>query len=145
MVAMDLERFVEAQRATYDDALEQLRAGRKTSHWMWFVLPQLRGLGRSWTAEHYGIASREEARAYVDHPVLGDRLRTCAAVLLTVAPTRTAIEVLGPVDALKLRSSMTLFAAVAPEDDRYAAVLEAWYDGELDPLTLALLASDAGT
>lgn len=145
MAEFDLERFVDAQRATYDDALAQLRAGRKTSHWMWFVLPQMRGLGRSWTAQHYGIASGQEARAYVDHPVLGDRLRACVTALLEVAPTRTAVDVLGDVDALKLRSSMTLFAAVAPQDGGYEAVLDAWYDGEHDPLTLALLEAGPAT
>ena len=133
----DLQRFVQAQDAggTYDAALRELRAGRKTSHWMWFVLPQVAGLGRSETARHYALASVEEARAYADHPVLGPRLRECCEALLALG-TRDAAAALGLVDAQKLRSSMTLFALAAPEDGLFAQVLDRFFDGEQDPLTL---------
>jgi uncharacterized protein (DUF1810 family) len=136
----DLDRFVRAQDAhgTYDQALRELRAGRKTSHWMWFVLPQLEGLGRSSTARAYAIAGLEEARAYVDHPVLGPRLRECCRALLDLEGS-SASEVLGPVDAMKLRSSMTLFARADPDDATYAEVLAAFFGGESDPVTERLL------
>jgi uncharacterized protein (DUF1810 family) len=136
----DLDRFVRAQDAhgTYDQALRELRAGRKTSHWMWFVLPQLEGLGRSSTARAYAIAGLEEARAYVDHPVLGPRLRECCRALLDLEGS-SASEVLGPVDAMKLRSSMTLFARADPDDATYAEVLAAFFGGEPDPVTERLL------
>lgn len=136
----DLDRFVTAQHAdgTYDRALSELRAGRKTSHWMWFVLPQLRGLGRSATARHFGLADRAEATAYAVHPVLGPRLQECATALLDLGEV-SAESVLGPVDALKLRSSMTLFLRVDPDREVWAAVLERFFDGEPDPATDALL------
>ena len=136
----DLERFVRAQdeMGTYDTALAELRAGRKRSHWMWFVLPQLAGLGRSSTAEHFGIHGASEARAYLAHPVLGARLRECAQALADLDGNDPA-AVLGPVDALKLRSSMTLFAHVAPDEPVFRAVLERYYDGADDPATLSLL------
>ena len=136
----DLERFLEAQDAhgTFGRALEELRAGRKTSHWMWFVFPQLRGLGRSPTAQHYGLTGLDEARAYLAHPVLGPRLRTCAQALLDLG-TSDAEEVLGQVDALKLRSSMTLFARTDPREPVFDAVLARFFDAEPDPATDALL------
>jgi uncharacterized protein (DUF1810 family) len=132
----DLTRFTEAQDAggTYDRALAELRAGRKTSHWMWFVFPQIAGLGRSPTAQHYAISGLEEARAYLDHPVLGPRLRESAEALLG-APGRSAEEILGGIDALKLRSSMTLFARAAPGEEVFPAVLDRFYGGEADPET----------
>ena len=135
-----LQRFVEAQDAggTYDSALRELRAGRKTSHWMWFVLPQLAGLGRSPTAQRYALTGADEARAYLDHPVLGPRLRECARAL-TSLPTSDPVEVLGSVDAQKLHSSMTLFAAVAPDEPVFREVLDRCFDGEPDPATAGLL------
>ena len=135
-----LERFVEAQDAggTYAQALRELRDGRKTSHWMWFVFPQLAGLGRSATAQAYAIDSLQEARDYLAHPVLGPRLRECTEAVLTHTG-RTAEQVLGGIDALKLRSAMTLFARAAPEEPAFAAVLEAFYGGQADERTEQLL------
>ncbi|MBB3325513.1 DUF1810 domain-containing protein [Microlunatus antarcticus] len=136
----DMERFVEAQDAggTYAAALRELRAGRKTSHWMWFVFPQLAGLGHSAMAQAYALDSLDEARAYLAHPVLGPRLRECTAAVLTHTD-RSAEQVMGGIDALKLRSSMTLFARADPEDPAYAAVLDAFYGGEPDERTEQLL------
>ncbi len=136
----DLQRYVDAQdeRGTYDQALAELWSGRKRSHWMWFVLPQLAGLGRSSTAQHFGITGADEARAYLAHPVLGPRLRECAQAL-AAHPGTDPVAVLGPVDALKLRSSMTLFARVAPDEPVFREVLEHYYDGADDPATLSLL------
>jgi uncharacterized protein (DUF1810 family) len=135
-----LERFVTAQESggTYARALSELRAGRKSSHWMWFVFPQVAGLGRSPMAREYAIASLEEARAYLAHPLLGSRLRECAEALLAVSD-RSAREVLGDVDALKLRSSMTLFALAAPDDPLFDAVLARYYGGERDAATERLV------
>ena len=135
-----LERFVAAQDAggTYVQALRELRAGRKTSHWMWFVFPQLAGLGRSTTAQAYAIASLPEARDYLAHPVLGRRLRECTAAVLTHADG-TAEQVFGGIDALKLRSSMTLFARAEPAEPAFTAVLDAFYGGEADERTEQLL------
>jgi uncharacterized protein (DUF1810 family) len=134
----DLQRFVAAQSAVYADALRELRAGRKRSHWMWFVFPQLAGLGRSLTAERYAIAGIDEARAYLAHPVLGKRLRECVDALLALRD-RSAYQVLGSPDDLKLRSSMTLFAQAAGPGSVFDEVLERYYAGEPDPLTLRLL------
>lgn len=141
----DLARFVQAQQGSYAGALDELRAGAKRGHWIWFVFPQLRGLGRSATAEKYGIRSLEEARAYLAHPVLGPRLRECASVLATHAG-RSATDILGYPDDLKVRSSMTLFSRAADGDDRapLRAVLDAFYDGRDDPVTLELLTADSG-
>jgi uncharacterized protein (DUF1810 family) len=133
----DLARFVAAQDGAYPDALAELRRGRKTSHWMWFVFPQLRGLGRSPTAQHYGIASLAEARAYLAHPLLGPRLNEASAAVL--AAPGSAEAVLGAVDALKLRSSMTLFAAAADDPVPFAAVLRRFFDGVPDAATEGLL------
>ena len=135
--AHNLARFIEAQATTHETALAELRAGRKRSHWMWFVFPQLAGLGHSPTAQHYAIASLAEAQAYLAHPILGARLRQCVAVLLAL-PTADAEAVLGPVDALKLRSSLTLFAA-AGGGAAFTDLLTRWF-GTGDPRTLALLA-----
>lgn len=134
----DLERFLTAQASTYDAALAELRAGRKRTHWMWFVFPQLRGLGRSETARFYGIASLAEARAYLDHEVLGPRLVQCAEALLP-HEGKSAREIMGSPDDVKLRSSMTLFAAVAGEGSVFSEVLDRFFDGQPDPLTLGAL------
>ncbi|MSU88589.1 DUF1810 family protein [Rhodobacteraceae bacterium 2CG4] len=136
-----LERFVAAQDRHWEAILAELRAARKVSHWMWYVFPQLRGLGRSATAQHYGIAGIDEARAYLAHPVLGPRLRECAALLLQ-ADTDDPEQIMGPVDAQKLRSSMTLFDRIgAGTDDNgcFGAVLARFYGGAPDPRTLAML------
>jgi uncharacterized protein (DUF1810 family) len=137
---MDLERFVTAQDAggTYDAALGELRAGRKTSHWMWFVFPQVAGLGRSSTARFYGLAGLPEAKAYLAHPVLGPRLLTAAEALLDL-PGSDPVAVLSSIDALKLRSSMTLFARADPDQPVFAAVLDRYYSGAPDDATLGLI------
>ncbi|MFV1918504.1 DUF1810 domain-containing protein [Sphingomonas sp. MJ1 (PH-R8)] len=130
-----LDRFVEAQAGVWAQALAELKAGRKTSHWMWFVFPQIAGLGRSETARFYAISDVAEARAYLAHPLLGARLREAAAALLAHRG-RSAEAMLGGIDAIKLRSSMTLFEAVAPEEPVFAAVLEAFFSGQRDPETV---------
>jgi uncharacterized protein (DUF1810 family) len=131
-----LQRFVDAQDrdGTYDAALSELRAGRKRSHWMWFVFPQIAGLGRSPIAREYAIGSIEEARAYLEHPVLGARLRECAQVLVDRSGS-SAFDIFGGIDAIKLRSSMTLFARAAPEEPLFAAVLDRYFSGEPDAAT----------
>lgn len=131
----DLERFVDAQRAVYPDVLAELRSGRKTSHWMWFVFPQLRGLGLSATAQYYGIEGVAEARAYLAHPVLGPRLRECVELALTLQG-RSAHAIFGSPDDMKFRSSLTLFA-VASRDPLFQRALDRYFDGQPDPLTLA--------
>lgn len=140
-----LARFVEAQDAdgAYDRAVTELRRGRKTGHWIWFVLPQLVGLGHSATARRYGLQGLDEAAAYAAHPVLGPRLAECARLLLA-AETPPEV-VLGGLDALKARSSMTLFALADPTEPLWAEVLDGCYDGERDPATLALLAEQERT
>ncbi len=140
---VDLGRFVTAQDrdGTYAAALGELRAGHKRSHWMWFVFPQVAGLGRSGMAEHFAISGLAEARAYLEHPVLGPRLLESARALVDL-PETDPVRVLGHVDAVKLRSSMTLFAHAAADSDTqrvFTAVLEQYYDGEEDPATLARL------
>lgn len=135
---MGLARFVEAQRPIYQQALGELRAGDKRSHWMWFIFPQIAGLGRSPTAQLYAIADGAEARAYLAHPVLGQRLRECTDAMLGWAGRRSAEAILGPVDALKFRSSMTLFEA-AGGGARFGEALDAFYGGERDRLTLERL------
>lgn len=134
----DLERFVDAQNSVYETARDELRAGRKATHWMWFVFPQLRGLGHSATASYYGIASADEARAYLEHPVLGPRLRECVELVLAV-DGRTAPAIFGSPDDLKFRSSMTLFAAIAPGDPLFQRALDKYFEGQPDPLTAARL------
>ena len=137
----DLQRFVDAQdeHGTYDAALAELRAGRKRGHWMWFVFPQLVGLGRSAMAQRYALSGLDDARDYLAHPVLGPRLRTCAAALLRL-PEPDAERVLGQVDAVKLRSSMTLFARAAPAEPVFPAVLDRFFGGRPDAATDRLLA-----
>jgi uncharacterized protein (DUF1810 family) len=133
----NLQRFVAAQDAggTYGAALQELRAGRKTSHWMWFVFPQIAGLGRSPAAQMYAISGPEEAQAYLDHPLLGPRLLAAAGALAELATDRSATAILGEIDAMKLRSSMTLFARVAPQHAVFGRVLDRYYDGAPDPET----------
>ena len=135
-----LQRFVDAQdqSGTYETAMSELRAGRKTSHWMWFVFPQIAGLGSSPMAQRYAIASAEEAHAYLEHPVLGPRL-IAAARVLDEQPGASAEAILGGIDAIKLRSSMTLFDAVADDRAPFRAALDRFFGGEADPATLALL------
>jgi uncharacterized protein (DUF1810 family) len=132
----DLARFVAAQDIgdSYQGAVAELRAGRKTSHWMWFVFPQIAGLGRSPTAVRFAIGSLEEARAYLRHDLLGPRLAECARIL-TGLTGRTAVEVFGGTDAMKLRSSMTLFLRADPGNPLFGQVLERYFDGEPDPAT----------
>jgi uncharacterized protein (DUF1810 family) len=134
----NLQRFVDAQRDTFETALAELRAGRKQTHWMWFIFPQLAGLGSSSTARYYSILSVAEARAYLEHPLIGPRLLACIDAILPWADTRSADEILGAVDALKLRSSLTLFDRVEPEGS-FADALAGFYGGEPDERTLALL------
>jgi len=144
VASFDLERFIAAQNPVYERVRAELAAGAKSSHWMWFIFPQLRGLGRSATAEHFGLAGRAEAEAYLAHPVLGARLRECTQLVLTVAG-RSAQQIFGSPDELKFRSSMTLFAEVAPDEPAFRAALTRYFDGHGDPLTLQLLATALGT
>lgn len=136
-----LNRFLEAQERAYTPALAELRQGRKRSHWIWFILPQLKGLGWSSMSERYGILGLEEARAYLAHPVLGPRLVDCVNALLAHAGTPAA-AMLGGIDALKFRSCLTLFACAAPDDPVFEAALNCFYAGEPDPKTLHLLQAD---
>lgn len=134
----DLKRFVDAQAPIYRNVVEELRAGRKRSHWMWFVFPQLRGLGSSPTAVHYGISSLEEARAYLAHELLGPRLRECTRLVNDVQD-RSAADIFGSPDDLKLCSSMTLFARATDDNEDFVALLDKYYGGRQDQLTLARL------
>jgi uncharacterized protein (DUF1810 family) len=135
-----LQRFLDAQDAggVYQAAVAELRAGRKRSHWMWYVFPQLAGLGRSSVSRTYAISSLSEARAYLQHPVLGPRLHECAGILSELHG-RGARDILGDIDAIKLRSSMTLFAAAAPEDPLFLRVLDVHFKGLPDAATEALI------
>ena len=133
-----LQRFVDAQQPVYAQVTAELAAGAKASHWMWFVFPQLKALGRSATALHYGLASRDEAVAYLRHPLLGPRLAECSTLVLNTRE-RSVQQIFGSIDAMKLRSCMTLFEAVAPDARVYADVIDRFYDRQRDPLTLALL------
>ena len=133
-----LQRFVEAQQGIFDSALAELRSGQKRTHWMWFIFPQLAGLGRSPTAQYYGIVSLDEARAYLEHSLLGSRLRRSVDAVLPWAGKRTAEQIFGSIDALKLRSSMTLFDEAEP-GGIFAQILDAFYGGRCDERTLALL------
>jgi uncharacterized protein (DUF1810 family) len=135
---MTLERFVAAQDPVWNDVVAELRAGRKRTHWMWFVFPQIAGLGRSPMSQRYALASLPEAAAYADHPLLGARLRQTTGLMLAHAG-QPAESILGGVDALKLRSSMTLFALACPEEPCFAAALEAFWEGAPDPATLELV------
>ena len=137
--AGSLARFVQAQKGLYPQALAELRAGAKRSHWMWFIFPQINGLGRSAMAQFYAIADTAEAQAYLRHDLLGLRLRECTEAMLGWAGKRSASAILGSIDALKFRSSMTLFEACAGDPAPFAAALDRFYSGERDEATLTLL------
>lgn len=134
----DLDRFVAAQRGIYETALAELRRGQKQSHWMWYIFPQFAGLGQSATSKHYAIKSLAEAQAYLRHPVLGPRLVECAEALLKL-PGRSAGEVLGSIDAMKLKSCATLFSRASPSTPVFEALLKTYFQGERDRETLRLL------
>ncbi len=131
----DLQRFVDAQARSYPNVLDELRAGRKRSHWIWFIFPQVAGLGSSPTAAKYAISSLDEARAYLRHELLGTRLHECAR-LVNAVQGRSIGEIFGSPDDLKVRSSMTLFAHATEDNRDFVELLERYYDGEEDPLTL---------
>lgn len=135
-----LDRFVEAQTLAYPTALAEIRRGAKRSHWMWFIFPQIAGLGQSATARHFAIRSLEEARAYLDHPILGHRYVECVGALQDLTMS-DPVAVFGDIDATKLRSSLTLFEAVQPQV-LFAAALDRWFGGERDALTLSLIGDD---
>jgi uncharacterized protein (DUF1810 family) len=137
-VSFDLERFVAAQEGVYDGALSELRAGRKSGHWIWFIFPQIVGLGRSELSRFYGIESIEEARAYLDHPVLGPRLLECVGAVLATSGT-AADGIFGSLDAMKVRSSVTLFHRAASDEPLFIEMLERFYAGLADEATDALL------
>ena len=137
-MAYDLNRFLKAPEHDYAQALAEIRAGRKRSHWMWYIFPQLRGLGYSYSAEFYGIADLEEARQYLAHPLLGARLREVSGALLDI-PDCDPIRIMGRPDDLKLCSCMTLFERIAEPDSVFERVLEKYYDGKRDALTLRML------
>ena len=134
----DLNRFIEAQNTNYEDAVSELREGRKRSHWMWYVFPQITGLGNSAMSYRYGITSADEARAYLAHPVLGTRLIECAEAVLTIQ-NRSANEIFGSPDDLKLKSSATLFAQVSPPGSVFEQILDKYYSSERDSRTLTLI------
>ena len=138
-MAFDLQRFVDAQEPVLGAVTAELSAGAKRTHWMWFVFPQIAGLGTSAMSQRYAIGSLAEAQAYLAHPVLGERLREWTAILVAV-PGRSAVDILGPVDALKFRASMTLFGTADPAEPVFQAALDRFYGGEPDPLTLDRLA-----
>jgi len=135
----NLQRFIDAQAGVFEAALAELRAGNKKSHWMWFIFPQLAGLGRSSTAQFYGIRLLDEARAYLNHPLLGSRLRQSVEALLPWADKRTPEQILGSIDCMKLRSSLTLFDHLEP-GTVFEAAIRGLFDGQPDQRTLALLA-----
>ena len=139
----DLQRFVDAQRPVYEQVLAELRNGRKEGHWIWFIFPQLRGLGRSPMATTFGISSRQETEAYLKHPVLGPRLRECTR-LVNVIEGRSINQIFGYPDDLKFRSSMTLFASVMPDQQVFDDALRKYFGGEPDPLTVERLQTDGG-
>ena len=140
-VSFDLERFVVAQAPVYERVRAELAAGAKAGHWMWFIFPQLRGLGRSAMAEHFGLAGRAEAEAYLAHPVLGARLRECTRLVLDVR-NKAVHEIFGTPDDLKFHSSMTLFAAVAPEEPLFRQALDRYFDSRPDTLTEQMIGGD---
>lgn len=136
--SFNLQRFVEAQESVIDGVYAELRSGRKRGHWMWFIFPQLRGLGRTSTSQTYGVSSLDEAVAYLRHSVLGQRLIECTKLVIAV-DGRSAEEIFGDIDAMKFRSCMTLFAKAAPENPIFVEALKKYYRGEFDALTLSLL------
>jgi uncharacterized protein (DUF1810 family) len=139
--SFDLQRFVDAQRLVYADVTQELARGAKRSHWMWFVFPQLKSLGRSATARHYGIADAKEALAYWQHPVLGARLAECTRLVMSVEG-KTALQIFGAPDDLKFRSSMTLFESVAPQEPLFSQALDKYCAGDRDTATLSELSAD---
>jgi uncharacterized protein (DUF1810 family) len=132
---MDLNRFVDAQADIYEQALGELRSGRKRSHWMWFIFPQVAGLGLSAMSQRYALSGRAEAMAYLQHPVLGPRLIECCSALLAIQE-KSALDILGSPDDMKLRSCATLFAADAPANSVFHQVIDRFFDGQPDPATL---------
>lgn len=138
----NLQRFLEAQAMNYDDALDELKAGEKRSHWMWYIFPQYKGLGMSRMSQKYAIQSLDEARAYLKHPVLGDRLLECSETVLSI-DDYSAYDIFGSPDDLKLRSCATLFAVVSPPDSLFMQILDRFYNGEKDRQTLDLLGIEA--
>jgi uncharacterized protein (DUF1810 family) len=134
----DLQRFIKAQDPVYAEVCAELRNGRKESHWIWFIFPQLRGLGHSPMADKFGIASRQESEAYLEHPILGPRLRECSR-LVNLVEGRSIHQVLGSPDDMKFKSSMSLFASIAPEEHVFREALRKYFGGELDHLTLERL------
>lgn len=139
----DLDRFIQAQNRDYERALSEVRAGRKRTHWMWYIFPQFAGLGRSPTSRRYAISGIEEARAYLAHPVLGVRLAECAGAVLGVEG-RSAVDIFGSPDDMKLRSCASLFAQVSPGGSVFHLLLERFFDGEPDSETLRLLGDREG-
>jgi len=135
---MSLERFVEVQNDVYEDVCKELRRGQKRTHWMWFTFPQIAGLGHSWMARRYAIASLEEAQAYLAHPILGARLRECVGILNGLRG-KTVEEIMGYPDDVKLRSCLTLFARASSENQEFLDALEKYYGGNMDPETLKRL------
>jgi uncharacterized protein (DUF1810 family) len=136
--AFQFSRFVDAQEPVFSEVLRELRAGRKSSHWMWFIFPQIEGLGHSSTARRFAIRSLDEAKAYLDHPVLGPRLRECTR-LVNAVEGRTASKIFGYPDDLKFRSSMTLFAQASDDNAEFLAAIRKYFAGEFDALTLERL------
>ena len=137
----NLQRFIDEQESDYQSALAEITAGRKRSHWMWYIFPQYDGLGFSATSKHYAIKSLAEAAAYLEHPILGPRLRECVDALLAVTG-RSAHEIFGSPDDVKLKSSMTLFAHVSPEGSAFEQVLDGYFEGQRDGKTLELIRND---
>jgi uncharacterized protein (DUF1810 family) len=136
--AFNLERFIDAQAPLYDEVRRELKVGRKQSHWMWFIFPQIAGLGQSPTSIRFAIASLDEAKAYLAHPVLGERLRECARLALDVEG-KSARQIFGSIDEMKFRSSMSLFARAAPDESLFQRCIDKYFGGGSDPATLAKL------
>lgn len=134
----NLERFVVAQHGQFEDARSELRSGVKIGHWMWFIFPQVRGLGHSWMSEQYAISSLTEAKAYLQHPLLGPRLRECTR-LVNLVEGRSIRQIFGSIDSMKFRSSMTLFAKASDDNQIFLDALQKYFAGEFDPLTLQRL------
>jgi uncharacterized protein (DUF1810 family) len=134
----NLQRFVDAQRDEIDEVRAELARGRKDSHWMWFVFPQLKGLGQSWMANHYGISGRAEAEAYLAHPTLGPRLIECTGLVNRI-DSKTAEQIFGGIDSIKFRSSMTLFRLVEPATSAFGEALKKYFKDQPDPRTIELL------
>ena len=134
----NLKRFVDAQSQEFELVLLELRKGAKTGHWIWYIFPQLAGLGRSWNSEFFGISSRAEAEAYLQHPILGQRLRDCTSIVNRLEGS-SIDQIFGGIDSVKFRSSMTLFSAIGPDRQVFAQALEKYFNGEPDPLTLDIL------